>query len=139
MVLWLFQAGATGGESRGMLPILDLRLEYLIDGVLFVHACTSMVANRGYAFRETPLVDDAERVRSFVPFFRTFMAYRIFPSATCATRSPHDIRRDWKGLSATRNAKYVVISSFVYRKVKLIVGAVKNFFSIFCYCLRAIF
>lgn len=55
--------------------------------------------------RETPLVDDAERVRSFVPFFWTFMAYRIFPSATCATRSPHDIRRDWKGLSATRKIR----------------------------------
>lgn len=67
----LFQAGgrARRWKSRGMLPILDLRLEYLIDDVLLAHVCASMVANRGYAFRETLLVDDAERVRSFVPFF----------------------------------------------------------------------
>lgn len=38
------------------------------------------------AFHETLLVDDAERVRSFVPFFRTFAAHRIFPSATRARR-----------------------------------------------------
>lgn len=86
--------GERGGESpKGMLPILDPRLEYLIDSMLFVHACTSTVANRGCAFRETLLVDDAKRIHSFVLFFRTFAAHRIFPSATRATRSPRrDIR-----------------------------------------------
>lgn len=43
-------------NAEGMLPILDLRLEYLIDSVLLAHACTS---NRGCAFHETLLVDDA--------------------------------------------------------------------------------
>jgi len=63
----LLRSAGGRGETRGMLPTLDLRFEYLIDGVLLAHACTS--TNRGCAFHETLLVDDTGRIPSFVfPF-----------------------------------------------------------------------
>lgn len=54
-------------STTGMLLTpLDLRLEYLIDGALLAHACTS-TANRGDAFRET-LVRDAAGRAFVLPF-----------------------------------------------------------------------
>lgn len=92
------------GERTGDVthPSLDLRLEYLIDGALLAHACTS-TGNHGDAFRET-LVRDATdaatavvvvvvaggRARAFVlpfrSFFRNTRAHRIFRSARFAMR-----------------------------------------------------
>lgn len=68
-------------NAEGMLPILDLRLEYLIDSVLLAHACTS---NRGCAFHETLLVDDA--VCSFVLFFSQHSWRIVFFQARRARR-----------------------------------------------------
>jgi len=70
--------------ARGMLPALDLRLEYLIDSVLLAHACASTAANRDGTFRETLLVRDAERTLSLslslslVPPFSSLFIYLFF-------------------------------------------------------------
>lgn len=77
-------SGEGKGGEEGCFPILDLRLEYLIGGVLLAHVYTSN--RRRITAMHSARHSVRQRCRAFVlsfSFFRTFAVHRIFQSARC--------------------------------------------------------